>query len=149
MIATASPSPAHSRDRSALRIHLPGVEGTLIVTEPVVVGRDSACDLQLDGDGISPRHAEIYRVDSLWWVRDLGCSDGTHLDDEIVDVAPLGRRSTLQLGTDGPILRLEPAPSTTSSPAGTTSSRRKKTRRTVLAGTFRRWLSALASAVAC
>ncbi len=77
-------------------------------SDPVLVGRDGSCDLQLDDDRIDPCHAEIYRVGDTWWVRDLGSTDGTYLDEEYIDVAPLMGPSTLQLGADGPTLWLDP-----------------------------------------
>lgn len=75
---------------------------------PVLVGRDGSCDLRLDDDRIAPRHAEIYRVGDMWWVRDLDSADGTYLDEEYIDVAPVVGPSTLQLGTDGPTIWLDP-----------------------------------------
>jgi phosphoserine phosphatase RsbU/P len=42
----------------------------------VVVGRATACDLVLDSEGISRRHAELFRLDDGWAVRDLGSRNG-------------------------------------------------------------------------
>ncbi len=102
---------------SLLRIRLPGAEGTLNTSDSVLVGRDASCHLQLDDGGVSPRHAEVYRVGALWWVRDLGSPDGTYLDDECIDAAPVIERSTLRLGTGGPTLWIEPG-----GPVGVSSS---------------------------
>ena len=52
------------------------------------------------------RHAEIYPEGDSWWVRDLGSADGTFLDDESIDVAPVSGPATLQLGGDGPTIQL-------------------------------------------
>ena len=66
-----------------------------------LLGRGESCDVRLDDIGISDRHAEVYRVDDLWWVRDLGSEDGTYLDEELIDAAPIRGAASLQLGEDG------------------------------------------------
>ncbi|MEM7354604.1 MAG: FHA domain-containing protein [Acidobacteriota bacterium] len=76
--------------------------------EPVLIGRDPSCDLCIDDPRVQPLHAEVYRVFDLWWVRDLGSEDGTFLDEECIDVAPLIGPAVLQLGLDGPAVWLEP-----------------------------------------
>lgn len=80
----------------------------LSFSRSVVVGRGEGCDLKLDDPRVSRRHAEIYRLGSLWWVRDLGSAGGTFLDGECVDAAPVAGDATLQLGAGGPTIRLEP-----------------------------------------
>ncbi len=85
-----------------------GGSRTASVSRPVVLGRDASCDLRIDDWRVGPRHAEIYRVGELWWVRDLGSVDGTYLDEECIDVAPIAGPATLQLGAGGPTIRLEP-----------------------------------------
>lgn len=99
---------SHPGSGAALRIRIPGTDRASIVTDSALLGRAAGCDLELDDHRISPRHAELYRVGSLWWVRDLGSRDGTYLDDEVIEAAPVSRRATLRLGADGPVLALEP-----------------------------------------
>jgi FHA domain len=94
-----------------LRVTLPGTgwqATTLSFSESVLIGRDESCDLRLDDHRVCRRHAELYRVGSLWWVRDLGSLDGTYLGDECVDAAPVLGVTELKLGVGGPTLRLEP-----------------------------------------
>ena len=81
---------------------------TLQSSDSVRIGRDLSCDLRLDGLTVEDRHAEIYRVGDLWWVRDLGSSDGIYLDDEFIEAAPLVGLSALRLGEGGPKLWLQP-----------------------------------------
>ena len=90
-----------------LRVNIPGTSGekTLTFSDSVLVGRGESCDLRLDDEGIHHQHAEIYRVGHLWWVRDLGSDDGTYLDEELIDAAPLSRASVVKLGSSGPSLR--------------------------------------------
>ena len=74
----------------------------------ILIGRDGACDLRLEDCRIASHHAELYRVGDLWWVRDLDTADGTYLDEECIDVAPIAGRSALRLGADGPRIWIEP-----------------------------------------
>ena len=69
--------------------------------------RDTGCDLRLEDARVARWHAEIYPVGALWWVRDLGSDDGTYLNGEIIEAAPLEASSELRLGADGPTLRLD------------------------------------------
>jgi two-component system cell cycle response regulator len=44
------------------------------------VGRGEV-DIALEGDGLSRRHAKIYRDDLGWWIEDLQSTNGTHVND--------------------------------------------------------------------
>jgi len=59
------------------------------------IGRTADNDIVLDGeDTVSRRHAELSQTDARWELRDLGSSNGTHLNgvrlgpDETVQVGP-------------------------------------------------------------
>ncbi len=95
----------------ALRVRLPGSGrfGTINFEDSAFIGRDPDCDLRFDTASISHLHAELYRVGDLWWVRDLGSTEGTLLDDEYVDAAPVIGPCALQLGPGGPMLWLQPS----------------------------------------
>lgn len=75
--------------------------------EPIVIGSDAACHLRVEGDRVGSRHAEIYAVGDLLWLRDLGSEDGTYLNGEIVDASPVAIPSVVRLGSEGPTLRLD------------------------------------------
>ncbi len=81
---------------------------TLDSSDPVLIGRGRSCDLRLEDLAVAHQHAEVYRVGELWWVRDLGTDDGTYLDEECIEVAPVVGLSSLRLGTDGPKIWLQP-----------------------------------------
>ena len=81
---------------------------TLHSTGPLVLGSDPSCDCLFDEPGVSKQHAELYRTGDLWWVRDLGSDGGTYLDGEPIDAEPVSQESILELGCDGPAVRLEP-----------------------------------------
>ena len=56
-----------------------GIVERVSVTGPrMVVGRLEACDVHLDGQTVSRKHAEISRDPfNRWWVRDMGSRNGT------------------------------------------------------------------------
>ena len=50
----------------------------------VLIGRSPACDLTLDHPTVSVRHARLRYHHAQWWVEDLGSTNGTYLNDEVV-----------------------------------------------------------------
>lgn len=62
------------------------------------LGRHPDSDIFLDDVTVSRRHAEITRNDRGYDVRDAGSLNGTYVDHERVDVAPLRDLNELQIG---------------------------------------------------
>ena len=58
--------------------------GAGLDSEPVVIGRGSDCQIKLDDDYSSTRHARIFSSESQWWVEDLGSTNGTYLNGQRV-----------------------------------------------------------------
>ena len=58
--------------------------GATLVTEPVIIGRGSDCQIRLDDDYSSTRHARLFLSEGQWWVEDLGSTNGTYLDGQRV-----------------------------------------------------------------
>ena len=48
----------------------------------IVVGRGNDCDLRIVAEGISRRHARIYREADRIMIEDLGSSNGTFINEE-------------------------------------------------------------------
>ena len=69
-----------------LQVYYPtGEEETIRVTgEQSVAGREASCDIYLRDDHISRRHFEIIKQSNLYYLRDLGSSNGTYLNDHKV-----------------------------------------------------------------
>ena len=74
----------------------------------VIVGSDEGCDLALRLPGVSRLHAEIYPVGDLWWIRDMGSADGTFIDGDPIEAAPVAETVLVELGEGGARLELRP-----------------------------------------
>jgi len=81
---------------------------TFALNKPVsVVGRLSSQhipDIELNGDVISRRHIEILLKDDKYWVRDLGSTNGTMLNDDRIiagNLYELKHNSKVGLGVEG------------------------------------------------
>lgn len=61
-------------------------------------GRHPKSDLFLDDVTVSRRHAEIVRADEGFRLRDVGSLNGTYLNRERVDDAPLTNGDEIQIG---------------------------------------------------
>ncbi len=66
--------------------------------DEIVVGRGSECDIQIDRDSVSRRHARVYRTASGWEVEDLGSTNGSYINDVPVDRSPLRDSDFLKVG---------------------------------------------------
>ncbi|MDX2052678.1 MAG: GGDEF domain-containing protein [Polyangiaceae bacterium] len=62
----------------------PGMLGKRFVLdkEPVGVGRGADCDIVLEGDSVSRRHAYFTRRGANWFVADANSTNGTYLNEE-------------------------------------------------------------------
>ena len=61
-------------------------------------GRHPDSDIFLDDITVSRRHAEIHRAPDGYQVRDAGSLNGTYLNRERIDEAPLSNGDELQIG---------------------------------------------------
>ncbi|MFT4218708.1 MAG: FHA domain-containing protein [Micropruina sp.] len=85
---------------SQLRVSHGKQEGlTLPLGETVKIGRAADCQLILDDDYVSTRHAQIVRTDTGYVVEDLGSTNGTYVNNERITTAtPFGTADTLRIG---------------------------------------------------
>jgi hypothetical protein len=84
------------RRRAARVLVVDGVERPLDTS--MRIGRSSSCDLVLEDDSISRRHAEIALRGGVCVIRDLGSCNGTWVNGRAVRRARLRRGDELQLG---------------------------------------------------
>jgi pSer/pThr/pTyr-binding forkhead associated (FHA) protein len=78
----------------------PNVGSRFALEKDVVqAGRHPESDIFLDDVTVSRRHADIVRSDTGYFVRDVGSLNGTYLNRERVESAPLEDGDELQIGT--------------------------------------------------
>ena len=67
-------------------------------SEPCVIGRSSKCDVQVDQESVSRNHARISRLGDGYTIRDLGSTNGTYVNDELVDEIMMRDGDQLKIG---------------------------------------------------
>ncbi|GAB5537519.1 MAG: hypothetical protein Rubg2KO_37680 [Rubricoccaceae bacterium] len=96
--ATSSPGTP-----SPLRVE--GDEGVWTFDRPFTVGRENS-DVVVDNARASRNHLQISPNDGVWWLQDLGSSNGTYVDGERVERVEIAETATVQVGEGGLFLRL-------------------------------------------
>ena len=70
-----------------------------LTTSPLVIGRLAECDIQLDSQRVSRRHAELVREENdQWLIRDLASRNGTRVHGQ----SPLASELVGNLSIDRP-----------------------------------------------
>ena len=64
-----------------------------------VIGRGGDCDIHLDKDSVSRRHARVFLQNNQWMVEDLGSTNGSYINDEPVDGQVLRDMDFLKIGS--------------------------------------------------
>jgi diguanylate cyclase (GGDEF)-like protein len=64
----------------------------------VVLGRGSDCDIQVDRDSVSRRHARVFRTGEQWMVEDLGSTNGSYVNDVPVTKSALRDSDFVKIG---------------------------------------------------
>ena len=80
--------------------------GDRLFTEPFSIGRDASCDIQVDSSLASRRHIEVSFAGGTWLIRDLESTNGTYVEGRKIEQVPLKSALDVQLGKDGPSLRI-------------------------------------------
>jgi pSer/pThr/pTyr-binding forkhead associated (FHA) protein len=52
----------------------------------ITIGRDPGCDIPLQEDTISARHAHLTYHHNQWWLEDLASTNGTRLNDTRITI---------------------------------------------------------------
>jgi DNA-binding response OmpR family regulator len=76
------------------------VRQEFLLTEDVItLGRAASCQVVIDHDFASRRHAQIIRRDEVYWLRDLDSKNGTLLDNEpVIGEMPLADGAEIRIG---------------------------------------------------
>jgi diguanylate cyclase (GGDEF)-like protein len=64
----------------------------------IVIGRSSKCDLQIDQESVSRSHAKLVNTGKTIILRDLGSTNGTYVNDELIDEYVLRDGDFIKLG---------------------------------------------------
>jgi two-component system cell cycle response regulator len=67
--------------------------------DEIVVGRGSDCDIMIDRDSVSRRHARVFRVEEQWFVEDLGSTNGSYINDVPIQRSPLRDSDYVKIGS--------------------------------------------------
>ena len=71
----------------------------LLREDVTTLGRAASCQVVLESDWASRRHAQIIRRDEIYWLRDLGSKNGTLLDGEpVAQELPLADGAEIRIG---------------------------------------------------
>lgn len=66
--------------------------------EMVTLGRDPSQTIQIEDNGVSRAHAQIFRIGELCFIRDLGSTNGSFLNDVRVTEEPLRHGDEVMIG---------------------------------------------------
>jgi len=85
---------------ATLRVLNGSLEGQEIelIPDPQTVGRGSSCNITIGDAGVSSKHAKIWCEDGVFFVMDLGSTNGTFVNDRDVDREQLEDGDTVTFG---------------------------------------------------
>ena len=75
-------------------------------SQPIVIGRDTGCDIVVLNPHVSRSHAVIWAHNSAWYVTDLKSANGTWLGGSSIQESVLRDNDVLSLDQDGPQLTI-------------------------------------------
>ena len=78
----------------------------LETNQPIVIGRDTGCDIVVLNPHVSRSHAVIWAHNSAWYVTDLKSANGTWLSGSNIQETVLRDNDALSLDQDGPQLTI-------------------------------------------
>lgn len=66
---------------------------------PLVVGRDDRAEIQILDQGVSRRHAEVFRVGEMHFIRDLDSRNGTYVNEDRISEELLRDGDEVRIGS--------------------------------------------------
>jgi len=88
-------------DSCLVLIYPPGTEMGKrfpLTGDEFVLGRGSDCDVQIDRDSVSRRHARIFRENDQWTAEDLDSTNGSYVNDVPIQQSALRNGDFLKIG---------------------------------------------------
>ena len=103
------PSGRSTQPPSVLPVYVRVQQGTTWLDErrfiaTFRIGRDPECELSVTERAVSKVHAEVRYEEGHWWIVDVQSRNGTYLDGERIERAPMPFSCKVELGQGGPIL---------------------------------------------
>lgn len=84
-VITAAPKKVDARDGCLIVIYGEDLGRRIgLGNEPCIVGRSSKCDLHIEQESVSRNHSRISRGPNGYAVRDLGSTNGTYVNDQLI-----------------------------------------------------------------
>jgi pSer/pThr/pTyr-binding forkhead associated (FHA) protein len=75
---------------------------------PVTIGRDPACECPIDDRTVSNHHAQFSFHHNQWWLTDLGSTNGTILNSQLVtEAVVLMSGDQIQCGQVGLVISMD------------------------------------------
>jgi Nif-specific regulatory protein len=68
------------------------------LAEPQIIGRQGTCAIRIGDSGVSREHAQVWEEAGKLWIRDLGSSNGTRVNGELIKQAMVDVDDTIKLG---------------------------------------------------
>jgi len=78
-------SPELSNNLRLFPIDIESYDSIEITQAEVVIGRDPNNKVFVQDETVSAQHARIYFSDHHWWINDLNSTNGTFVNDELID----------------------------------------------------------------
>ena len=66
--------------------------------EPTIIGRSSKCEVQIDQESVSRNHCKIQFNGKTYAIRDMGSTNGTYVNDELIDEVNLRDGDQIKVG---------------------------------------------------
>src|SRR5688500_13809885 len=76
---------------------------------PLLIGRDDGAEIQVLDQGVSRRHAEIFRMGEMFFIRDLDSRNGTFVNEERIKEELLRDGDEVRIGST--VMAFEDSPS--------------------------------------
>ena len=90
---------AINRQPMLVALHGPLLGRTFAIEQPVMtIGRASQCEIQIEDDKVSRRHAEINLRDGQVWLTDLQSTNGSYVNSKRISETPLKDGDLILIG---------------------------------------------------
>lgn len=71
----------------------------VLARDEITLGRGPDCDIQVDRDSVSRRHARVFRINEQWMCEDLNSTNGSYINDTPVQRALMRDGDFLKIGS--------------------------------------------------